>query len=476
MTDATQGLTKRLAFEELPLAQGEGPDPEELIQALRHPTVDGFNRALELLQGASRQRFASVQASAVEQADAVGEADLRRLKRQFSSLKNTFLHYEVKNEFLAELLDGRPHGDEGDLLQHFETEVDSSVAHLRQLKAANEASQAAITEAVAQIAAAHEAFERQRAALAGELSRLQAEVAAHEAGTAARAAALPQLPEGPDEQECQDALVAATAEARELEAALAVAEAEAQELGAAIAAEREEAEALRAQLGDLESKNAQQGEKVEANARFLSTAEWCDEVASTTTLLGGISLLHVSPLALHLKLVTAYPTGAVRPGSGSAGGAWCDPGPCATADHELSVHLQPSGDAVAGAQLTPADVEVADLLDAALEGRRPVDWLVREVQARLGAWLHRRALVDEVRSRLDVLGEGADGASVRARLDGGVEAEVRLAASWPASFDMVQVVEVAGAADAAKAAKAEQLRLEGRGLLQGLEAVGRELA
>lgn len=37
----------------------------------------------------------------MDQADAVGEADLRRLKRQFSSLKNTFLHYEVKTEFLA---------------------------------------------------------------------------------------------------------------------------------------------------------------------------------------------------------------------------------------------------------------------------------------------------------------------------------------------------------------------------------------
>lgn len=49
----------------------------------------------------------------------------------------------------------------------------------------------------------------------------------------------------------------------------------------------------------------------------------------------------------------------------------------------------PSPAAVAGAQLTPADVEVADLAEAAREGRRPVDWLVREVQARLGAWLHR---------------------------------------------------------------------------------------
>ena len=50
------------------------------------------------------------------------------------------------------------------------------------------------------------------------------------------------------------------------------------------------------------------------------------------TLLGGLSLLHVSRDAVHLKLVTAYPTGAVR---------GQDPGPCATADHELSLHLHP---------------------------------------------------------------------------------------------------------------------------------------
>ena len=50
------------------------------------------------------------------------------------------------------------------------------------------------------------------------------------------------------------------------------------------------------------------------------------------TLLGGLSLLHVSRDAVHLKLVTAYPTSAVR---------GQDPGPCATADHELSLHLHP---------------------------------------------------------------------------------------------------------------------------------------
>lgn len=50
-----------------------------------------------------------------------------------------------------ELLDGRPHGDEGELLQHFEAEVEASISRLRQLKAANEGTQAAISDVVAQV-------------------------------------------------------------------------------------------------------------------------------------------------------------------------------------------------------------------------------------------------------------------------------------------------------------------------------------
>ena len=35
-----------------------------------------------------------------EQATGCGESDLRRLRRQFSTLKNTFLHYDVRETFI----------------------------------------------------------------------------------------------------------------------------------------------------------------------------------------------------------------------------------------------------------------------------------------------------------------------------------------------------------------------------------------
>ena len=67
----------------------------------------------------------------------VGEADLRRMKRQFSSLKNTFLHYEVKDEFIAALADGLPNGTEEIQLQQFEEEAERTIAQLRDWKAKN---------------------------------------------------------------------------------------------------------------------------------------------------------------------------------------------------------------------------------------------------------------------------------------------------------------------------------------------------
>ena len=57
-------------------------------------------RALQELQTGNAERFERLQQVAKEQAVGSGESDLRRLRRQFSSLKNTFLHYDVKQTFI----------------------------------------------------------------------------------------------------------------------------------------------------------------------------------------------------------------------------------------------------------------------------------------------------------------------------------------------------------------------------------------
>ena len=57
-------------------------------------------RALEELDSANADRFGRLIDAARDQAAGSGESDLRRLKRQFSTLKNTFLHYDVKEAFI----------------------------------------------------------------------------------------------------------------------------------------------------------------------------------------------------------------------------------------------------------------------------------------------------------------------------------------------------------------------------------------
>ena len=57
-------------------------------------------RALDELDAANYDRFVRIVDVACEQSTGSGESDLRRLRRQFSTLKNTFLHYDVKEAFV----------------------------------------------------------------------------------------------------------------------------------------------------------------------------------------------------------------------------------------------------------------------------------------------------------------------------------------------------------------------------------------
>lgn len=58
-------------------------------------------RALESLDAAVADHFKEVESTAIAKTTEAGEADLRRLKRQFGSLKSSFLHFEVKESFIT---------------------------------------------------------------------------------------------------------------------------------------------------------------------------------------------------------------------------------------------------------------------------------------------------------------------------------------------------------------------------------------
>ena len=111
--------------------------------------------------GASSGRFGRVLEAAREQAAGAGENDLRRLKRQFSSLKNTFMLYDTKEHFIdgeqlmpspaamhttgalqacaahAGLLDDMPDGSEMRKLQDLEEHVGAQGATVKKIKQQN---------------------------------------------------------------------------------------------------------------------------------------------------------------------------------------------------------------------------------------------------------------------------------------------------------------------------------------------------
>ncbi|GAB4817515.1 hypothetical protein N2152v2_004561 [Parachlorella kessleri] len=329
------------------------------MAALEEPSVEAIERAVDSLQASTQQRLDAIEAAAREQSEAVGEADLRRLKRQFSSLKNTFLHYEVKQSFITGLTEGLPSGSEEAELQQVEQEVQTNVELLRGLKQQNEQVQQAIVELVDRIVDTRESFERHRSGVLTDLSRLQQDLQQH---AELMQPPLPELPEGPGEEELRAALAAATATTREDEYKIAAELALAQELEAAVACEQAELDALKAQLVELETRTAAQGQKVETDSRLRQALDRCETVSSLLSMLSGITVHHADPEEVHLRLRTA-----------------------GLPEHDLVLQLHPGTRLVEQAALSPADVEVADLVEGAREEGLGIHFVVREVQSRLSS-------------------------------------------------------------------------------------------
>lgn len=124
-------------------------------------------RTLQDLKASHDATTSSLQSTAAKQAsEGAGESDLRRLRRQFSSLKNTYMLYETKEQFItgqprgyalelghticsidavhascwcsgAGLLAGLPDGSENEKLQILEEEVENQGLRVKQRKQGN---------------------------------------------------------------------------------------------------------------------------------------------------------------------------------------------------------------------------------------------------------------------------------------------------------------------------------------------------
>jgi hypothetical protein len=403
------------------------------------------------------------------------------MKRQFSSLKNTFLHYVVKDEFIAALADGLPNGTEEIQLAQFEEEGNKTIERLRGLKSQNEATQNEINGIITEITAMLEEIQQINASAATTMARLQEDI---DTATAADAAMPLAVPSDFDEAECHAALAEEEAQARALEAQIAAQLTQIYELEAVLPKEREVTGLARAELADLEEQRAaRSGEasSAQTGSRFASTSAWSEENIALLENLGGVKVLATNmnqsidaedvtaavptTSSLELELSTAYPTTAVSGGSSL--------GQCSHGTHALTLTLDASSLIVTGAVLSPADVDTSDIVDAAIAGGRKAEFVVREVRSRIAGVLHRRALAQEVQERFP--GSHVDAAFVSvsvplAQFSGNVQLAVEQ--SWPAGDDIIIVVAITGdGIHAEKAEKARAVRVEGQGIGAAIDAV-----
>ncbi|KAL4548670.1 hypothetical protein Ndes2526B_g01227 [Nannochloris sp. 'desiccata'] len=444
-------------------------------------------QALQLLQDGCNKRFDVIQETAKEQSAGVGEADMRRMKRQFSSLKNTFLHYVVKDEFIAALADGLPNGTEEIQLAQFEEEGNKTIERLRTLKAQNGETQNEINGIIAEITAMLQEIQQINASAASTMARLQEDI---NAAVAADAAMPPAVPEGINEAECHAALAEEEAQACALEAQIAAQLTQIYELEAVLPIEREATGVARAELTDLEEQRAaRSGEASSAQtcSRFASTSAWSEENVALLQNLGGVKVLsstmntqsarddngdEVTSSTLELGLSTAYPTTAVSAGSSLES--------CSHGTHTLTLTMDSSSFIVTGAVLSPPDIDTSDIVDAAVAGARKAEFVVREVRSRLAGVLHRRALAQEVQERFP--GTTVDAAFVSVSVPtlqfnsggcGNIAVQLAVEQSWPAGYDVIRVVSISGndSIGPDKAQKASAVRVEGQGIAAAVDAL-----
>lgn len=323
------------------------------------------NSALAALDAAD-ERFARIRSAAEEAAPGAGESDLRRLKRQFTSLKNTFTLYDVKDGFIDGLAEGGPDGGEAARLAEFESQAAEFGAAAKAAKAANGAAADALRGLVDRVCDAHAAFEEERATVARALEEL--ELAREEADEATANVEEGEGEEEEMEEEEEEAtnngaaapsaaeLAAEDQRARELETRIAAAEAEAASLSAAAASEAAEAASLAAEAGRMSAEGRGRGESeassssssvllpsATADERLAEAAAWCDEAAALMSALSGVRFVGLKPSSLPSRSSAGSSLPSSR-GSNSAGGAPSSSSPTAA----LTLSLLASADACDG--------------------------------------------------------------------------------------------------------------------------------
>ena len=443
-------------------------------------------RALERIQDAYQTRLDVVLDKSRELSAEAGEADLRRLKRQFSSLKNTFLHYVVKDEFIAALADGMPNGTEDIQLSRFDEEAQSNIEKLRELKEKNAATQDEIASLISEVNDTVATMRETSRSAMLDMEKLEMEIAAAEEAESA----LPPLEseDGPNEEECARGLAAEESEARVLESKLASRLRRIAEIEASLPAEREAAEFAKGEKEDLQQQLAalEGAADKAAGARFSGTAAWAEEASTLLESVGGIKIRSWEKDILEIETKVSYPIAAVRGGH---------LGVCHTSTYHLALRLESSTGRVLSTILSPSDVEIQDIVESASLSSEEnsskedaVSGIVRKIRSRLAGKLHRIALIQEAsRQYPGSVGDRSDASvTTTLALSNGRSATVQavMDRSWPQQDDEVRIASVQMNTHdrsehddlAGKILGITNSTLYGKGFVEAFEMVQRELS
>jgi len=381
-------------------------------------------RALEVLSQQCAERRDAIEGGAKEQCVSVGEADLRRMKRQFSSLKNTFLHYEVKDEFIAALADGLPNGTEEIQLQQFEEEAERTIAQLRDWKAKNVDKQGEIASLIAEVDSLMADVTGDSKRALGELRGAFEEITAFEATFDDSAL---DIEPGMDEEACQRVIEEESRRATELEGRLIASMEELRGLEERVPEGRHEddlmreelrglAEAVRAaetekvHIEEAQRENtartmkamAEEGRKVAQQRARAKASVWAAESVLVLQGISGVSDVRLDGNVLKLTNEIMYPIKAMA--STSSASEAVLRAHTASVVHAIELDMDAKTGLVVGGRVVPkvGGVTVAQAVEGIVRANRSatVERVLGELRTQLGAYHHRVAVIEgEVRPR-----------------------------------------------------------------------------
>lgn len=399
-------------------------------------------RALRMLREGCNVRLETIRETAKEYSVSVGEADLRRLKRQFSSLKNTFLHYEVKDEFIAALADGLPNGTEDIQLAQFEEEAERNISLLREWKGRNAEKQEEILNLIGEVEHAMKNASAAGDATAAVMAQLEEEIQAFqiEHGDASD-----EIPEGMTNEECQLAITEEAKRAGELESMLVGSLGDVARLEGELAKEQEHLDMARSVLADLRSKqkeNESHAHNTSSIQKHSASAAWAVEALEVLQALSGVTnAMLQKDCILKFKLQTMFPRSPMLESE-----ALHD---CVSTVHDVELEISESQGTVNGGRMLPADVDIDPVLWHLRHTKRTatIECVTSELRSMIAGLYHRRSMVEEAKGLYFDVSVDREAKEVMAECivhGGRLHVKTRVTSSWPEGDDSIRVEDVIG--------------------------------